>query len=321
MPKIDIVIPTYNRSNYLKFAIDSVLKQTCQEFDLYILDNCSNDNTREVVESFSSTKVKYIVNEANLGMVGNWNRALETGGNDFLNILHDDDILEPDFVRKVLDFYGENGEVAFLHTAAYIVDGNNMILKKHIKNYIPITSSDQFFLNYIKFGMSIICPSVVFQRSKIPENLKFEEKYAFTADVVYFLKCSSYGSVGNINEPLIRYRAHDNSTTKSMFSNFDAKIQDRINHKVFLENEIRKRSLHKYNKLANKYFNGALCADLWFLKCDHYPIHRIAPFLPKIIKTSPSIFSYYSFWKLIVRLLLPLFLLDIAREYKRNHEG
>ena len=321
MPKIDIVIPTYNRSNYLKSAIDSVLKQTCQEFDLYILDNCSNDNTREVVESFSSTKVKYIMNEVNLGMIGNWNRALEIGGNNFLNILHDDDMLEPDFVRKVLDFYDKNSEVIFLHTAAYIVDGSNIILKKHIKNYTPITNSDQFFSNYIKFGVSIICPSAVFQRSKIPENLKFEEKYPFTADVVHFLKCSSYGSVGNINEPLIKYRTHDNSITKSVFSNFDTKIQDRINHKLFLEDEIRKRSLYKYKTLANKYFNGALCADLWFLRLDRYPVHEIISLYPKIIKASPNIFLYYSFWKLTVVLLLPLFLLDFVRKIKRNCKG
>ena len=130
MPKIDIVIPTYNRSNYLKSAIDSVLKQTCQEFDLYILDNCSNDNTREVVESFSSDKIKYIVNESNLGMVGNWNRALETGNNDLLNIFHDDDMLEPDFVSKVLDFYDKHSDVIFLHTAVTIIDNENKKIKQ-----------------------------------------------------------------------------------------------------------------------------------------------------------------------------------------------
>jgi glycosyltransferase involved in cell wall biosynthesis len=319
MPKIDIVIPTYNRSNYLKSAIDSVLKQTCQEFDLYILDNCSNDNTREVVESFSSDKIKYIVNESNLGMVGNWNRALETGNNDLLNIFHDDDMLEPDFVSKVLDFYDKHSDVIFLHTAVTIIDNENKKIKQQVSNYSIIMSGLDFFILYLKKGVCVICPSVVIDRSKIPSNVYFDTSLPFTADLNFWIRISKFGMVGYINERLLRYRRHEESTSASLYRNFEIKIQDRFHYKNFLELEILSRGVSKsYLSVSNSYIARMLLADIWWLRLYGTSLKNTFRKLSLVVNKHISVIKSPQFWLTILKIFIPLTLLHIVRTIKNR---
>ena len=79
MIKIDVIIPTYNRADYLKMAIDSVLDQTYKNFNLYVLDNCSTDHTSKLLKTYSANQLTYIKNEENIGFIGNLNKALEGG--------------------------------------------------------------------------------------------------------------------------------------------------------------------------------------------------------------------------------------------------
>lgn len=319
MPRLDIIIPTYNRSRYLKSAINSVLKQTCQEFDLYILDNCSNDNTREVVESFSSDKIKYIMNETNLGMVGNWNRALETGSNNFLNILHDDDILEPNFVCKVLDFYEKNSEVIFLHTAVTIINNENEKIKQQISNYSNIMNGLDFFILYLKKGVSIICPSVVIDRSKIPNNIYFDTELPFTADLNFWIRISKFGMVGYINEQLLRYRRHEESISASLYRNFDIKIQDRFHYKNFLELEILSRGVGKsYLNVSNSYITRMLMADIWWLRLYKTTLIKTIGKLNLVVNKHPSVLRSTQFWLTVLKMLIPLKVIDIVKTVKNR---
>ena len=320
MPRLDIIIPTYNRSRYLKSAINSVLKQTCQEFDLYILDNCSNDNTREVVESFSSDKIKYIMNETNLGMVGNWNRALETGSNNFLNILHDDDILEPNFVCKVLDFYEKNSEVIFLHTAVTIINNENEKIKQQISNYSIIMNGLDFFILYLKKGVNIICPSVVIDRSKIPYNVYFDTDLPFTADLNFWIRISKFGTVGYINEQLLRYRRHEESASASLYRNFDIKIKDRFHYKKFLELEILSRGVNKsYLSVSNSYITRMLLADIWWLRLYGTSLKHTIIKLSLVVNKHTPVMKSPQFWLTVLKILIPLKILYIVRIIKNKY--
>ena len=75
-PKISVLIPTYNYARFLPEAIDSVLAQDFQDFELLVVDDCSSDDTAAVVASFRQrdARVQFSVNSTNLGMVNNWNR-------------------------------------------------------------------------------------------------------------------------------------------------------------------------------------------------------------------------------------------------------
>jgi glycosyltransferase involved in cell wall biosynthesis len=71
-PLVSVIIPTYNRAEFLREAIQSVLAQTYTNFELLILDNCSPDHTPEVVAEFDDARIKYLRHQCNIGGIANW---------------------------------------------------------------------------------------------------------------------------------------------------------------------------------------------------------------------------------------------------------
>jgi glycosyltransferase involved in cell wall biosynthesis len=101
LPKVSILIPTYNHAHFLDEAIQSALAQTFTDFELIIVDNCSTDNTDQVVAKFLVDKrVSYVKNETNLGLVGNWNKCLELANGEYIKFLCSDDKFHPQLLEK-----------------------------------------------------------------------------------------------------------------------------------------------------------------------------------------------------------------------------
>src|SRR5687768_1900259 len=98
--KVTVAIPTYNRSQLLKISLKSVLAQDYPDLRVVVLDNASPDDTEAVVKSFADPRVAYIRNETNIGMVSNWNRAIEVNSSPYLSIFLDDDVMLPGFIRE-----------------------------------------------------------------------------------------------------------------------------------------------------------------------------------------------------------------------------
>ena len=91
---VSVILPTYNRAQLVLESIYSVLNQTYSDLELIIIDDQSKDNTDEVVGKYlSDPRVSYYKNPSNLGLVGNFNRALELAGGDYIKFLLADDKL------------------------------------------------------------------------------------------------------------------------------------------------------------------------------------------------------------------------------------
>lgn len=92
-PLVSIIIPTYNRGKYIKKAIDSCLNQTYSNIEVIVVDDCSPDNTKEIVTSYEDKRVKYFRNDENSGAPYSRNRGIELSNGEFVNFLDDDDKL------------------------------------------------------------------------------------------------------------------------------------------------------------------------------------------------------------------------------------
>ena len=101
-PKISILIPTYNYGRYLEEAIESVLSQDFEDYELIVSDDCSSDNTEEIMTRFANNKkVRYYRHKINLGMVENWNWCLGESNGEFIKfVFGDDKFSQPDSLRK-----------------------------------------------------------------------------------------------------------------------------------------------------------------------------------------------------------------------------
>ncbi|MCE2469887.1 MAG: glycosyltransferase family 2 protein [Dehalococcoidia bacterium] len=115
-PKVSVVIPTYNRAALLPRAVNSVLTQTCQDFEVLIVDDCSSDDTPAVAAGFADPRVRYFRHETNRGLSAGVNTGIANARGEFVALLEDDDALTPDSLAdRLAVFESAPPEVALVY--------------------------------------------------------------------------------------------------------------------------------------------------------------------------------------------------------------
>lgn len=99
-PLVSICVTAYNHQKYITATIQSVLQQTYDNFELIIVDDCSTDNTAEVIKGFVDIRISYHRNEQNLGPQENWTKILGLARGKYVKLFCGDDILYPDCISE-----------------------------------------------------------------------------------------------------------------------------------------------------------------------------------------------------------------------------
>jgi glycosyltransferase involved in cell wall biosynthesis len=119
-PLFSVVIPTYNRSDLVVFAITSILKQTLQDFEIIVCDNCSTDDTRVVVANFTDSRLRYVCPPRHLVIADNWEFARSQAHGELVIMLADDDALVANALERFRDEYERlKADFLFCKTAEY----------------------------------------------------------------------------------------------------------------------------------------------------------------------------------------------------------
>jgi len=126
MPKVSVCIPTYNREKLLPIAIESVLHQTLQDFELIICDDGSTDSTAEIVTQLSDSRIHYIRHPQNIGKSNNMRSGFEAASGEYFIKFDDDDRLTPDFLVRTAAVLDENPDIDFVGTDHWVIDINNV---------------------------------------------------------------------------------------------------------------------------------------------------------------------------------------------------
>ncbi|MBD2079350.1 glycosyltransferase family 2 protein [Leptolyngbya sp. FACHB-17] len=127
--KVTVAIPTYNRSDLLKVSLESVLNQDYPDFQVLILDNASTDNTEAIVRSFDDPRIIYVRHSTNIGLLNNWNKAIELSNSSYLTILSDDDVLLPGFIDEFAKAFDEHPCVGLVAAPAKFIDQHSAPLQ------------------------------------------------------------------------------------------------------------------------------------------------------------------------------------------------
>ena len=141
---ISIIMPSYNTGKYISEAIKSVIAQTYDKWELIIVDDCSTDNTDDVVADFKDARIKYIKNNINRGAAICRNRALKEAKGKWIAFLDSDDIWAPEKLKHQLLFMKKTG-YGFTYTdyrtqlngkwLPYINTAPNKLNKRKLYNY------------------------------------------------------------------------------------------------------------------------------------------------------------------------------------------
>lgn len=142
---VSIIMPSWNTAQYIGESIQSVLNQTYSNWELIIVDDCSTDNTDEIVSVFTDERIKYLKNKENLGAALTRNRAIETANGEWIAFLDSDDLWNANKLEHQLEFMTRNNYCFSYHEYEKIdekseplkiyVTGPDIVTKRKMYNY------------------------------------------------------------------------------------------------------------------------------------------------------------------------------------------
>ena len=159
---VSIIMPSWNTGQYISESIESVINQSYENWELIIVDDCSSDNTDEVVSSYKDDRIKYFKNEHNCGAALTRNRAILESRGEWIAFLDSDDLWAPQKLEKQVSFMKQNGYVFSYHDYQKIddkskplniyVSGPKIVTKRKMYNY-GYPGCLTFMYNVKEFGV------------------------------------------------------------------------------------------------------------------------------------------------------------------------
>lgn len=200
---VSIIMPSYNTARFIKETVDSVLAQSYTNWELIIVDDCSTDNTDDVVAQFSGdSRIKYIKNNKNSGAAESRNRALREAKGKWIAFLDSDDLWAPDKLEKQIAFMKDNG-YHFSYTAYTEIDENSEPNGKTVTGPKRITKSGMY--NYCWMG----CLTVMYDAEAA--GLIQIESIRKNNDYAMWLKVCKKADCYLLDETLAKYRKRSGS--------------------------------------------------------------------------------------------------------------
>jgi glycosyltransferase involved in cell wall biosynthesis len=271
MPKISVLMPMFNSEKYIRKAIESILNQTFQDFELVIVNDGSTDESVNIVHSFQDKRIRLVHNEQNQGLAKTRNRLIAEAKGEFIAWLDSDDMAYPQRLQIQVDFLEKHPKHAFVASWARLVDNDGNPTGGFIKSYIPDTHLPALllFVNYI------VQSSVLLRKSLLPSQ-HYNLDYPPTEDYELWVRIAQNHPIAILPNILVDYRVHD--TNISFTQNDKAMRTVKLNH----EGQLRKLGIEPSPEELNLHYllgfgqeektNRAFIkkAENWLLKLEQH---------------------------------------------------
>lgn len=180
LPKVSILIPTFNRANYLRMAINSAIEQTYPNIEIIVLDDCSADETINMSKEYRNKKnLKFIRNEKNIGFIANWNKGIKLSSGEYIKIIGDDDLLDENCIAEEVKILNKNPDVGIVCCNYFVIDENSVIVQNNTNNSYRLFHVDtkengkDFIINYLLQKRVVGWPTAILFRRKDVEKVGF----------------------------------------------------------------------------------------------------------------------------------------------------
>jgi len=219
-PLITIGIPTYNRADsYLRQTLQSAVNQTYPNVEIVVSDNGSTDNTGALVKSFSDPRLRYFRHPENVGVNNNFNSCLKQSRGDYFLLLHDDDMIDSDFVEACMRAAGYDTDVGIIRTGTRLIDSQGQVLRE-VPNRVGGLSIEDFFLGWFTGKTALYLCSTLFNTRRLREMGGFESPKNYLQDVVAEAQLAARFGRVDVQDVKASFRKHGDART------FAAKIDD-----------------------------------------------------------------------------------------------
>jgi len=220
-PLVEVFILSYNRPEYILQTIDSVLKQTYPNLRIIVSDNSSKDEVQTKLQGYIETsKITYLHRKPSLPALAHFNAVLLEATSDYFMIFHDDDVLLPEAITKLVTAIKSDPNIAAVAGNAFILEETTFtqnIFDPILKTDLRLEKPEDLALHYLDSNKGHVpFPSYLYQKAKI-ENLKmiFKEGQKHS-DVSFLIKACQQGPFVWLKDPVMYYRRHSSNDSVSL---------------------------------------------------------------------------------------------------------
>lgn len=230
-PLVSVIIPSYNHADYVLNAIDSIVKQTYQNWELILIDDGSTDNTHQILSnhSFNDSRIKIILNKQNRRQSYVLNKGIELSNGEYICFLPSDDWYLPDKIEKQVAIFGN------LDDSYGVVYSGGLRYFEDTKELLEVKTNQRMRRGNI-FKDLLLSPGFVYPASplflrKVFDKIKFDEQYLAQGEAIYYDIALEW-KFDFIDEPLVVMRDHSYNTGK----NIDYMLKDNVAYRKYLFN-------------------------------------------------------------------------------------
>ncbi len=205
MPKVSIVLPTYNGEKYIRESIDSILKQTFTDWELIIVNDCSNDSTDSIISQYEKVdkRIRTIRNERNQKLPRSLNIGFKKSCGEYLTWTSDDNIYLPEALEVMVEYLDQNKKSVLVCTGMNMINSNGEFICQHCKY------TDERMLYNDSVGACFM-----YKRCVLKEVGEYNPERFLVEDYDYWLRILFfYGKIDYIDRVLYLYRLHEESLT------------------------------------------------------------------------------------------------------------
>lgn len=218
-PRISIMLTSYNHEQFLASAIESILNQTFSEFELYILDDCSTDDSWNIIQSYAKKDDRIVAERAEVnGKLGRLRRLLPAFKGEYVAIAHSDDTWEPTKLEKQVAYLDSHPEVGGCFTRVNVIDDEGNLLPNHpsAKAFAPENRNRFEWLHYFFFHGNALChPSALIRKSSYESFSLLARGLSGLPDFYKWIQLCLHEEIYILEEPLMNFRIHGDGSNES----------------------------------------------------------------------------------------------------------
>ena len=231
-PLISVVITTFNRKNLLKETLDSIQRQSFTDFEIIIVDNYSEDKTKNFILNHPNKKIRFYQNKNNGIIAINRNFGIKKAKGKYIAFCDDDDLWETDKLHRQIDFI-KHHNISLCYSNAKSFNDHGTICEKYVRRVVKKSHYKKLLWgNYIPNSSVIVLKKCFNDLGMLNEENKIREDYDM------WLRISEKYLIGGLDESLISYRIHSKNNTFSRTKETLKSIKTLLNIKdiIFISN-------------------------------------------------------------------------------------
>jgi glycosyltransferase involved in cell wall biosynthesis len=208
-PLVTIGISTYNRADrYLKQALRSAADQTYPNLEIIVSDNCSTDTTGTIVAGFADPRIRYFRQASNIGAVKNFNFCVSQAHGAYFLLLHDDDLIDRDFIEVCMAAVNGATPVGVIRTGTRVIDGLGTVLSQNF-NRVGGRSTAEFFLGWFSGETALYLCSTLYNTRQLQDLGGFSSPANLLDDVVATVRLAAQAGRADVYDVKASFRRHE----------------------------------------------------------------------------------------------------------------